>query len=88
VVHAGQRNIAEVRNIYQACVCIAGAMLQLNGKFAKKTEMVNGTLRKLENIVYELTFLQCGGRRVMVGEAPVPGEIDSSTFAEGDGDDL
>ena len=64
VVSAGLRDLEAVRKIHNCIIVIAAAFQQLNvnGKFNKKIEAVNGTMKKLEDVVYELTLVTRGGR--------------------------
>lgn len=63
VMHAGKRDFAAVREIYQADLVLANALSRLSGnRFAKKVEMVHTNLRKVGDIVYELSMLQRSGR--------------------------
>jgi predicted translin family RNA/ssDNA-binding protein len=64
VVAAGTRDLSSVRDIHNCIIVIAAAFQQLNasGKFTKKIEAVNGTMKKLEDVVYELTLVTRGGR--------------------------
>jgi hypothetical protein len=51
------------REIYQADLVIASAIGRLGGnRFGKKLEMVNTNLKKVGDVIYELTMLQRSGR--------------------------
>jgi len=63
VMHAGKRDFAAVREIYQADLVLANALSRLSGnRFAKKVEMVQTNLRKVGDVIYELSMLQRSGR--------------------------
>jgi len=64
VVAAGNRDMTTVRNILNCIIVISAGMMQINvsGKFNKKMEAVTGTLKKLEDVVYELSLVTRGGR--------------------------
>uniref|UniRef100_A0A7S3H6D8 Uncharacterized protein n=1 Tax=Spumella elongata TaxID=89044 RepID=A0A7S3H6D8_9STRA len=63
VMHAGKRDFAAVREIYQADLVLANAISRLSGnRFAKKLEMVQTNLRKVSDVIYELSMLQRSGR--------------------------
>lgn len=63
VMHAGKRDFTAVREIYQADLVLANAISRLSGnRFAKKLEMVQTNLRKVSDVIYELSMLQRSGR--------------------------
>jgi predicted translin family RNA/ssDNA-binding protein len=64
VASASKRDVAAVRSVLQADVAIAGALMLLNtsGRFTRKTDAVLTNLKKVEDIVYDLSMLQRGGR--------------------------
>lgn len=64
VAAASQRDLAAVRQVLDCVLVIEAGMVQLNlcGKYAKKTEAVAGTQRKLSDIVYELSMVSQGAR--------------------------
>eukprot|EP00930_Biecheleria_cincta_P009513 TRINITY_DN111279_c0_g1_i1.p1 TRINITY_DN111279_c0_g1~~TRINITY_DN111279_c0_g1_i1.p1 ORF type:complete len:455 (-),score=105.44 TRINITY_DN111279_c0_g1_i1:92-1456(-) len=64
VASASKRDIESVRKIQQAGVAISQNLMQINagGKFTKKVEAVNTNLRKVEDIVYDLSMVQFGGK--------------------------
>lgn len=64
VVAASARDLDQVRNIHNCVIIIAAAFQQINasGKFTKKIDAVNMTMKKLEDVVYELTMVMRGGR--------------------------
>lgn len=71
VMQAAKRDLDGVREIQQADIVVADFISQLNiaNRFGKKLEAVNMNLRKVEDIVYELSMLQRSGRskRMKVG---------------------
>eukprot|EP00854_Cymbomonas_tetramitiformis_P003954 gene3954-4923_t len=65
VAHATKRQLKDVQKIQAACLVISASMMQfnvVNGKIAKKAEAVNMTLKKVEDIVYELSMIKMGAR--------------------------
>jgi predicted translin family RNA/ssDNA-binding protein len=64
VASASRRDTDSVRDVLQADVTIAGALMQANtsGKYTRKTDAVLQNLKKVEDIVYELSMLKKGGR--------------------------
>jgi predicted translin family RNA/ssDNA-binding protein len=63
VMHAGKRDFAAVKDIYQAELVVSGAISRLSGnRFGKKLEMVNQNAKKVGDVIYELTMLQRSGR--------------------------
>jgi predicted translin family RNA/ssDNA-binding protein len=64
VQRATVRDETAVKETHMALVIISAAMMQLNtgGKFTKKAEAVSGTLKKVEDIVYEIALVRRGGR--------------------------
>ena len=64
VASAVKRDIEEVRCILQADVAVAGSFMILNttGKYTQKANAVMTNMKKIEDIVYELSMLQRGGR--------------------------
>lgn len=71
VMLAAKRDIDGVREIQQVDVVVADFISRLNiaNRYGKKLEATNTNLRKLEDIVYELSMLQRSGRskRMKVG---------------------
>lgn len=71
VMQAAKRDLDGVREIQQADIVVADFISQLNtsNRFGKKLDAVNTNLRKVEDIVYELSMLQRSGRskRMKVG---------------------
>ena len=61
---ASKRNIIYVKNILQIDVAISSGLQQLNinGKFTKKVDAINSNLRKIEDVVYELSMKEMGGK--------------------------
>ena len=79
VASASKRDLASVRRVLQADVALYAGLMQVNvgGKYTKKCEAVATNLRKVEDIVYELSMLQRGARAVGPrDEAPAPGKDD------------
>ena len=64
VALASLRDIEGVRCILQADVAVAGSIMLLNttGKYTQKANAVMTNMKKIEDIVYELSMLQRGGR--------------------------
>jgi hypothetical protein len=64
VMHAGKRDFALVREIYQVNLVLTAAVTRLNtgNRFNKKLEMMNTNLRKVGDVIYELSMLQRSGR--------------------------
>lgn len=64
VAKASIRDIDEVRCILQADVAVAGSIMLLNttGKYTQKANSVMTNMKKVEDIVYELSMLQRGGK--------------------------
>lgn len=76
VMHAGKRDFAAVREIYQADLVLANAVSRLGGnRFAKKLEMIHANLRKVGDVIYELSMLQRSGRTTRTK----PVEVSSSS---------
>jgi predicted translin family RNA/ssDNA-binding protein len=85
VASASKRDFANVRYVHQADVAISAGLMQINvgGKYSKKVEAVTTNLRKVEDIVYELSMLRRGGKgRAREEEAP----RDAAAGAGGDGE--
>ena len=79
VASASKRDLAGVRRVLQADVAIYGGLMQVNvgGRYSKKCEAVATNLKKVEDIVYELSMLQRGARAVGPrDELPAPGKDD------------
>ena len=64
VASASKRDIDSVRKIQQAGIAISQNLMQINtgGKFTKKVDAVNTNLRKVEDIVYDLSMVEFGGK--------------------------
>ena len=76
VAAASKRDIEAVRGVLQADVAIFSGLMQVNvsGKYGKKVDAVAQNLRKVEDVVYELSMLKRGARGVGAREqAPVGG---------------
>jgi len=73
VAKAVKRDLDGVRETLQADVAISSGLQQVNvgGKYTKKVEAVNTNLRKVEDVVYELSMLRRGGKGKALEEAPV-----------------
>lgn len=61
---ASSRDIAAVREIYEADLVVLTFLSQINfnGRFTKKCEAVSGNTKKVEDILYELSLLFKGAR--------------------------
>jgi len=61
---ASTRVIEPIKSILEADLTISSSLmiLNINGKYTKKVEAVNNNLKKIEDIVYELSLLLRGGR--------------------------
>ena len=61
---ASTRVIEPIKAILEADLTISSSLmiLNINGKYSKKVEAVNNNLKKVEDIVYELSLLLRGGR--------------------------
>jgi predicted translin family RNA/ssDNA-binding protein len=64
VASAAKRDVESVRRVLQVDVAIAGALMLVNtsGRYTQKTNAVLMNLKKVEDIVYDLSMLQRGGR--------------------------
>ena len=65
VAHASRRDFEAVRQVYQADLVVAAALTEINSggnRFGKKVDMVNTNLRKMGDVIYELSMLQRSGR--------------------------
>lgn len=64
VASAAKRDVESVRRVLQVDVAIAGALMLVNtsGRYTQKTNAVLTNLKKVEDIVYDLSMLQRGGR--------------------------
>ena len=62
---AAIRDFTSVVEILQADLCIAFQLMQLNvgGKYTKKVDETTNNLKKVEDILYDLSLLQKGGRK-------------------------
>ena len=81
VASAAKRDVEAVRCVLQVDVAIAGALMLINtsGKYSQKTNAVLTNLKKVEDIVYDLSMLQRGGR---IGRARDP-EVTTKDDKEG-----
>jgi hypothetical protein len=61
---ASKRDFDKVRNVHQADVAISAGLMQVNagGKYSKKVDAVVTNLKKVEDIVYEMSMLKRGGK--------------------------
>lgn len=66
VAKASQRDFAAVQDILQADLIISTAIIELNisGRYTKKSDAVTTNLRKVEDLLYELSLQRLGGRAV------------------------
>jgi predicted translin family RNA/ssDNA-binding protein len=80
VAAASKRDLVSVRKVQQAGIAISQNLMQINtgGKFTKKVDAVNTNLRKVEDIVYDLSMVGFGGkaRNKAREEAPREGKKD------------
>lgn len=65
VAKASARDMETVTQVHETDVVVASAIMQIDvgGRFYKKAEAVNMNLRKVEDIVYELTLAKMGRKR-------------------------
>lgn len=61
---ASQRDIVAVKEIMQADLVLYNCLMKLNigGKYQKKVDETHNNLKKLEDILYDLSLLSFGGR--------------------------
>lgn len=78
VTIASSRSIQPIKAILEADLTISASLMILNitGKYSKKVEAVNNNLRKVEDIVYELSLLLRGGRAPKKVEEQPAGDAD------------
>lgn len=64
IASASKRDFGAVRQVHQADVAISAGLMQINvgGKYTKKVDAVTTNLRKVEDVVYELSMLKRGGK--------------------------
>lgn len=63
VMYAGKRDYHQVNEIYQADLVLCNAVTKLNGnRFSKKLDAMNTNLKKVGDVIYELSMLQRSGR--------------------------
>ena len=83
---AAQRDLESVLAIQQVDIVVADFISHLNlgNKYSKKLEAVNTNLRKVEDIVYDLSMLQRSGRskRIKVASDLSPGVFDSESYVD------
>jgi predicted translin family RNA/ssDNA-binding protein len=67
VIAASKRDMQTVGKIHNCVIVIAASFQQLNsnGKFNKKYDAISGTLRKIEDVVYEMTLVRSGREKVV-----------------------
>lgn len=67
VINASNREIDSVKRILQADLVISSYLSQFNiaNQFIKKVAAVNTNLKKVEDILYELTLQKMGGKALM-----------------------
>jgi len=72
IASASQRDFAAVREVHQADVAISAGLMQVNvgGKYTKKVDAVTTNLRKVEDVVYELSMLKRGGKGRPIEQQP------------------
>ena len=61
---AGSRDLVTVKKVLNCVLVIQTALTQVNtsNRFNKKCDAVNGTMKKLEDVLYETTLVCRGGR--------------------------
>ena len=86
VASASRRDIDAVRKVQQAGIAISQNLMQINtgGKFTKKVDAVNTNLRKVEDIVYDLSMVQFGGKARNKAREEAPKDDGKSHGAEDD----
>ena len=64
VASASKRDLESVRKVQQADVAVSQNLMQINsgGRFTKKVDAVSTNLRKVEDIVYDLSMVLQGGK--------------------------
>ena len=64
VASASKRDLDSVRKVQQADVAVSQNLMQINtgGRFTKKVDAVSTNLRKVEDIVYDLSMVLHGGK--------------------------
>ena len=62
VASASKRDIDSVRKIQQAGIAISQNLANYGRKVTKKVDAVNTNLRKVEDIVYDLSMVEFGGK--------------------------
>lgn len=72
VASAVKRDIERVKEVQQADVVISSALMLINvgGKYNKKVSAVQQNLKKVEDVVYELSLQAKGGKAHFKEEAP------------------
>ena len=63
-----------MKHIRLVDIAISHALMQINigGKFTKKVDAINTNLRKVEDIVYDLSMVRLGGKSKKQGERRGP----------------
>jgi len=72
IASASKRDFGAVRQVHQADVAISAGLMQVNvgGKYTKKVDAVSTNLRKVEDVVYELSMLKRGGKGKPMEQQP------------------
>ena len=84
VASASKRELDDVRSILQADAAVAGSFMLLNtsGKYTQKALAVMTNMKKVEDILYELSMLQRGGRAGRTREIQPKEEKDDGDKAD------
>lgn len=74
VASASKRDLESVRKVQQADVAVSQNLMQINsgGRFTKKVDAVSTNLRKVEDIVYDLSMVLQGGKARNKAREEVP----------------
>ena len=70
VAKASNRDVDSVAQVHETDVVVASAIMQIDvgGRFNKKAEAVNMNLRKVEDIVYDLSLARLGRKKAAASE--------------------
>jgi predicted translin family RNA/ssDNA-binding protein len=80
VAHASKRQMEDVRDIQQVDLVVSQAITRMNGvtpRFSKKLDAVNTNLRKVEDLIFELSMAKRGsrgGKKLIVDAIPDDGK--------------
>jgi predicted translin family RNA/ssDNA-binding protein len=77
VASASKRDLDSVRKVQQADVAVSQNLMQINtgGRFTKKVDAVSTNLRKVEDIVYDLSMVMHGGKARNKAREEAPREV-------------